>query len=216
MKITKFVHSCLLVEMPAPVNRTALFDPGVMSEEAVDVGALMYLDDIFITHEHSDHLSTKIIKKLIAKFPEVRITAPQGAVNALVNEGIIASTEAPDGITLFNSPHEKVAPLYPVPVGKPDEYGYHYLDMFSHPGDSHSFMETKAILALPISAPWGSLVRSVELALQLQPKHILPVHDWHLSDAAREAQYERLEQLFAEHDITFHKLQTGVPVIIKA
>ena len=64
MKITKFVHSCLLVEMPAPISRTALFDPGVWS--TVDVNKLEYLDDIIITHEHGDHFDPELVKKLNA------------------------------------------------------------------------------------------------------------------------------------------------------
>jgi L-ascorbate metabolism protein UlaG (beta-lactamase superfamily) len=210
MKITKYVQSCLLVEMPAPVNRTALFDPGVMSSPEIDVDKLMYLDDIFITHGHADHLDVDLLKKLVSKFPDVRITATEEVVSKLKAEGIKASTEAPTGVTLIDSPHEKVEPLFP----QPQEIGVHYLDKLTHPGDSHSFNETKDILALPVTAPWGSNIRAVTLALELKPKHILPIHDWHWSDAAREGSYASMEKAFAEHDITFHKLKTGEPVVI--
>ena len=67
MKVTKFVHSCLLVEMPAPINRTALFDPGAMSVDALEVDSLEYLDDIIITHEHGDHFHLPLIKQLEAE-----------------------------------------------------------------------------------------------------------------------------------------------------
>src|SRR4051812_424913 len=106
MKITKLEHSCLLVEMPEPVNRTVLFDPGIMSEPYVDVDALVYLDDIFITHGHPDHLSIPLMKKLVAKFPKARITGPAEVVAKLKDEGIQASSEAPEGVVFFNSPHE--------------------------------------------------------------------------------------------------------------
>lgn len=43
MKITKFVHSCLLIEMPEPVNRTVLFDPGSFSEDALNIDKLEHL-----------------------------------------------------------------------------------------------------------------------------------------------------------------------------
>jgi L-ascorbate metabolism protein UlaG (beta-lactamase superfamily) len=165
MKITKYVQSCLLVEMPAPVNRTALFDPGVMSSPEIDVDKLMYLDDIFITHGHADHLDVDLLKKLVSKFPDVRITATEEVVSQLKAEGIKASTDAPTGVTLFDSPHEKVEPLFP----QPQEIGVHYLDKLTHPGDSHSFNETKDILALPVTAPWGSNIRAVTLALELNP-----------------------------------------------
>lgn len=210
MKITKFVHSCLLVEMPEPVNRTALFDPGEMSEEALNVESLVYLDDIIITHQHGDHMSIPLIKLLVGKFPDVRITAPQDVVELLGAEGIHASSESSAGIHFFDAPHEDVEPLFPVP----QEIGVHYLDMLSDPGDSHSFREAKAILALPVQAPWGSTLNAVRLALELKPQHILPIHDWHWSDAARTGMYNRLEKVFAEQGITFHKLETGKPIVI--
>ena len=135
MKITKFVHSCLLVEMP---DRTALFDPGVFS--AVDVDKLKYLDDIFITHIHGDHFNPDLIKKLVAKFPQVRITATPEIVEALAAQGVHASTKAPDGAVLFESPHEVVRPFFP--AEPPQEIGVHYLDVLSHPGDCHNFTQT--------------------------------------------------------------------------
>jgi L-ascorbate metabolism protein UlaG (beta-lactamase superfamily) len=211
MKITKFVHSCLLVEMPAPVNRTALFDPGTMSEGALNLDSLQFLDDIIITHQHPDHMSIPLIQKLVAKFPSVRITAPPDAVEALKEQGITATAQPSDGIVFFDAPHEKTYPMFPTP----DEIGVHYLDKLSDPGDSHTFTETKAILALPVQAPWGSTVDAVNLALKLKPKYIVPIHDWHWSDAARTSMYDRLEEIFKEQGITFFKMETGVPVVIE-
>lgn len=212
MKITKFEHSCLLVEMPAPVNRTALFDPGVMSEALLDVDGLEFLDDIIISHSHVDHLSVKLISQLTAKFPAVRITAPAEVVDLLEKEDITAISEQTDGIAFFNSPHESGAPLFL----QPEQIGVHYLDSLTHPGDSHSFKESKNILALPVTAPWGSTVRAVNLALELKPQYVLPVHDWHWSEAARQQMYERLERIFEKNGITFIHLKPGIPVVIDA
>jgi L-ascorbate metabolism protein UlaG (beta-lactamase superfamily) len=213
MKITKFVHACLLVEMPEPVNRTVIFDPGTYSEEALGAHKLEYLDDIVITHVHQDHVSVPLVKQLVGQFPDVRITAPTEVVEMLGAEGIKASDQASAGIAFFDSPHEVIRPFFD--SEPPQEIGVHYLDMLSHPGDSHSFKETKAILALPVQAPWGSTVNAVKLALELKPQHVLPIHDRHWSDAARHSSYANMEKLFTEQGITFHKLETGLPVIIK-
>jgi L-ascorbate metabolism protein UlaG (beta-lactamase superfamily) len=212
MKITKFVHSCLLVEMPGPVNRTVLFDPGVYSEDALNVDLLMYLDDIVITHDHPDHMSLPLLKQLIAKFPEVRITTTSSAVKQLAQEGITASSEPPTDMTFFTAPHESMEPLAPPPIA--ENIGVHYLDKFSHPGDSYSFQESKAVLALPVTGPWGSNIAAVRLALQLKPQHILPIHDWHWRDEARAWSYDRMEQFFGENNISFYKLKTGQPVVL--
>lgn len=157
MKITKYEHSCLLVEMPEPINRTALFDPGVMSEASFPVDEIEFLDDIIITHIHSDHLSLKIIREMVDKFPAVRITAPAQVVDMLEKEDITATNESSRGIEFFDSPHESVEPL----AMQPEQIGVNYLGCLSHPGDSHSFDQSKQILALPVTAPWGSLIEAI-------------------------------------------------------
>lgn len=207
MKVTKFIHSCLLVETPEQV---ALFDPGMMSTNALDVAKIAQLDDIFITHVHPDHLSIELIKKLLNKFPGVRITSNAEVVAQLAKEGIAAGDQPIQGITFFESPHERIHPPTPTPQQK----GIHYLDVLSHPGDSHSFHETKAILALPMTAPWGSNVRAFTLALELTPRYVLPIHDWHWRDEAREQAYDMFERRLGEEGITFFKLETGVPIEI--
>jgi L-ascorbate metabolism protein UlaG (beta-lactamase superfamily) len=207
MKITKFVHSCLLVEMPPPVNRTALFDPGSFS--TIDIDRLQYLDDIVITHAHGDHFDMDLIKKLVAKFPSVHITAPDEVVQQLNAESIPATSAASEGIALFDSPHEPIRPFFD--SDPPQEIGVHYLGKLSHPGDSHSFKETMPVLALPVQAPWGSANRAVELGLELKPKYIIPIHDWHWSDAARESSYNNMEKVFAGAGITFIKAVSGEP-----
>ena len=202
MKITKFVHSCLLVETP---DRVALFDPG--SYSTLKPETLERLDDIFITHHHGDHLGVDLIKQLVAKFPDVRITATAQGIELLADAGISATNVPPEGAMLFDSRHESVEPLFPTP----QEHGYHYLDALSHPGDSHSFRETKAILALPVQAPWGTPIAATNLALELKPKYIIPIHDWHWSDAARTGMYNMLEPVFQKSGIEFIKVENGVP-----
>lgn len=205
--ITKLVHSCLLVEMPTPVNRTTLFDPGMMS--TVDVEGLQSLDDIIITHRHGDHFNVELVKELAARFPNVHITAPDEVVIRLNAESIPATSAASEGVAFFNSPHEVVRPI--VDSDPPQEIGVHYLDLLTHPGDSHSFHETKPILALPVQAPWGSAVAAIRLGLELKPTFVIPIHDWHWRDEAREALYDDMEQAFAAQGITFIKAVNGRP-----
>lgn len=208
MKITKFIHACLLVELD---GRVALFDPGNYSQAALNVDSLTKLDDIFITHEHGDHFSLPLIQTLVQKFPAVRITTTKSVVNKLAGQRLRATNQPSKDVTFFTSPHESIAPLIPTP---PEQIGFHYLGKFSHPGDSHSFEETKAILAMPVSAPWGSSAQAIKVALELKPRYILPIHDWHWHDEARALMYTRFEQIFADNNIQFFSLKTGQPVEI--
>lgn len=211
MKITKLMHSCLLVEMTEPVNRTVLFDPGVFSEPFVDVASLVWLDDIVVTHMHFDHMSVPLIKKLVDKFPKVRITAPEDAIQHLSEAGIRVSTDTPEGIELFESPHESIYPL----SSTPEQIGVHYLGLLTHPGDSHTFSQTKSVLALPVQAPWGSTIRAINLALELKPKYIVPIHDWHWSEEARVQMYSMMEKVFKEEGITFLSVNNGEPIVLR-
>lgn len=208
MKITKLGHSCLLVEMPAPVNRTALFDPGVMSE--VNIDSLEFLDDIIVTHEHGDHMNIDLIKRLQQKFPQVRLTASPTAAALLRDEGLPAVPEVTEGMEIFEALHEAVAPLFP----DADNIGVHYLDKLTHPGDCTHFAATKAILALPVTAPWGSSVEIVNQAIALKPQYIIPIHDWHWNDDARQAMYDLMADVFEKEGITFCRVENGRPIVL--
>lgn len=208
MKITKYVHSFLLVE---DEGKTAIFDPGVMSREAFDINKLDKLDYIFITHNHADHMDIEIIKALVNKFPEVKIVTTKEAVGDLAKENIKAQSDPIPEVKFFSAPHESVAPLF----SQPEEIGIHYLNKLTNPGDSHSFNETKEVLAMPITAPWGSSIKALNVILGLEPKYVIPIHDWHWSDVARKQSYDRYADVLRERGgITFYKPETGIAIEI--
>lgn len=208
MKITKLGHSCLLVEMPSPVNRTVIFDPGVFSTVSID--SLEYLDDIIITHIHPDHFSIELVTQLVDKFPDIHITAPDEVVRVLNDAGIPATSATSDGITFFDSPHQDLTPLGIAP----QELGIHYLEKLSHPGDSHEFSETMPILAIPVTAPWGYPLRAMQKAIELKPKYVIPIHDWFWHEEARNWHYDKFEAVLREQGITFIRPVNGEPFVI--
>jgi len=202
VKITKLGHACLLLETP---ERTALFDPGIYS--TVDLNTLPKLDDIIITHVHSDHFNLDLVEQLAVLYPQARITATPEIIEQLRDKNVAATGVSSDGIQLFLAPHEGHEPF----LAPPQNIGVHYLGTLTHPGDSHTFIATKPVLALPVQAPWGSTQKAVDLALELKPKYIVPIHDWHWRDEARTGLYDRLEQTFAAQGITFIKAVNGQP-----
>jgi len=208
MKITKYVHSCLVVETD---NRVGLMDPGVFSWESgtFEVDMLPRLDDIIITHDHPDHLHLPFFQALVAAFPQARIsTLPSLAAKLQAIGFANVTSEQTADVQFFAAAHEPNEPLGPTP----ENTGVHYLEYLTDPGDSFQLSETKPILALPLTAPWGALTHAAALAIDLKPRYILPIHDWHWNAAARKQTYERLVSFFREQGITFVPLADGKPV----
>lgn len=203
MNVTKYLHSCLLIE---DQNKTILMDPGIFTynEKVLNIESLSSLDYILITHEHFDHLHVPFIKELVTKFPQVKIITTKSAVSILEKEDISADSLGNDHISLLEAPHEE---LWDTEV--PENALIHVLDKLSHPGDSLHLAKSKDILALPITAPWGSTTASVEKALALHPKVIIPVHDYMWKDEIRKTMYQRLRDFFAKNDIDFRPMETG-------
>lgn len=203
MKISKHLHSCLLIE---EADKTVLIDPGLFTaqDKGLDVQALSKLDYLLITHEHPDHFHIPLIKEILAKFPETKIISNRSIVALLQKEGIMALSDPDENIELADEPHEELWD-----VKAPENSIFTVFHRLTDPGDSHHFIHTEEILALPITAPWGGTTAAVELALNLKPKVIIPVHDWFWKDEFRESMYDRLRTFFQTQDIDFKSPKTG-------
>src|SRR3989344_7380024 len=210
MKITKHIHSCLLVE---EAGKRILIDPGnyTFDEGALDLGKIGNLDLILITHEHLDHAYPPLIKKVLERFPEIKILANGAVRNFLMKEGISAFMDNFEGITLANAPHEillggrtaenSLLNIFGnLPAGKAG---------LTHPGDSLQFDKSLDVLALPIQAPWGSAVASIEKAALLKPKIVIPIHDWHWKNFARKKMYDMAKNYLAQKGIELRGLEAG-------
>lgn len=205
MKITKYVHSCLLIES---AGRTALFDPGNFSYDAGFFSPVEFkaLDDIIITHEHTDHCHIPLIQELVKTFPNVTITTIPNVASKLTALGFSnVKTENNSDIRMFNVNHEAVEPLGQAPANA----GFHYLDKLTNPGDGYGFTQSKDVLVLPVTAPWGCIVKSAGLILQLKPKFVVPVHDWHWNPTARQQAYATMQDFCAQNGVTFLSLVDG-------
>lgn len=207
MVISKHVHSCLLVK---DKGKMILIDPGEYSyeEKALDVRLLPQLDSILITHEHADHMFIPSIKEILQKFPTAVILSNQSVRNILAKENI-ETVDSLEGVMMTNIPHEKI-----FGGDVPENVQFDIFKTLTHPGDSLQIKTSLPVLALPVQAPWGSLVSAVEKAIILKPKVIIPIHDWHWNDKAREMFYARLKEYFAQFHIDFKSLKTGEEVTV--
>jgi L-ascorbate metabolism protein UlaG (beta-lactamase superfamily) len=178
--ITKLVHACLLVEVDG--NRI-LLDPGIFTwqDERFDMSMVEGVDRILITHEHADHVNANLVQAVLERSNDAAVETTPSLQHILGEQGIDAVTE---GTPQFASPHERI------PTGPgPENTGFHVEGVISHPGDSHSFVETMPILAMPFAAPWGSLVAGVDRTRLVNPTYVIPIHDFALSAAGRSFMY---------------------------
>ena len=142
--ITKLVHACLLVETG---GKRILIDPGTFSwqDERLDPSMVDGVDRVLITHEHADHVSVEFLRTALERSNGAAVETTPALQAILTDAGINAVT---DGTPQFVAPHERI------PIGPgPQNVGFHIDGVLSHPGDSHSFVETMPILAMPFAAP---------------------------------------------------------------
>ena len=208
MKVTKFVHSCLLVETP---KQTILLDPGEFSYQShlLQLAAIRHLDYIVITHEHPDHYSSDFLKAICAKFPHSTIITNEELAQKLKDQKLRnpISTGSQQYIEVFPVSHE---PL-PLSLPRPAHIGVHIEDYLTCPGDALKIV-SREVLALPITAPWGSFKQALDAAVKLKPKKVIPVHDWHWQKQAREGAYATAKELLATKDIEFIAIENAEPV----
>jgi L-ascorbate metabolism protein UlaG (beta-lactamase superfamily) len=210
MKITKYIHSCLLIEKN---GTSVLIDPGgyTFEEDALPVEDLDDLDIVLITHEHEDHMSIPLLRRILAQFPNVRIVANGVVADLLAKEGIPATIQIPEFVQMQESLHERVLAV------APHNSLFHIFGEVTHPGDSLQFSESKEILALPVQAPWGSMVQALEkvISLDIKPKLVIPIHDWHWREEARHRAYATIAEYLRENGIPeFRGLEQGESIDI--
>lgn len=211
MKLTKFVHSCVLIEYE---GKAVLFDPGIFSWNSgiIDVATLPELDAVVVSHKHPDHCGEPFARALIARFPNVQWFAPEDAHEDLRSWGVQNITNQPiDDVQVSEQEHASLGVLAQAVV---NNLVTHYADTVTHPGDTHDFGDTKEVLLLPMQAPWGLTVRAAELAVELKPKYVMPIHDWMWNDEWRQMMYDRFEALLKDTNTVFLRPVDGQPIEI--
>jgi len=205
MFVTKLGHSCVLVETE---DRVALFDPGVWSDKDL-INAIKNVDRIVYTHEHADHFDIDTLKGLVAKFPEAHVVCNDSIDKKIKEAGINCVVREETQCTRkFQSLHDTRLPF--VGATAPTQDGFHFKDMFTHPGDSNSFMETKKVLAMPFVAPWGLPIEAIETVLKLKPQYVLPIHDWLYTDEAKEWLQKALIAQLEKNGTTVLSYENGI------
>lgn len=206
MKITKFGHSCMLVEEG---ETRILIDPGKWSTKQNDIKSI---DAILITHEHPDHIDPASIKTILENSPNVKIYTNEG-VGKVLSEQRIAFELLKNGqnsevngvlVEAFGEKHIMIHPSVPVV----DDTGYLIAEKFYYAGDAfHLPKKQVEILAWPAYTPWATYMQAIDFAKQVKPKICFPVHDAILKFRGPSINYSR--DILKADGIEFKVLEEG-------
>jgi L-ascorbate metabolism protein UlaG (beta-lactamase superfamily) len=210
MKISKYIHSCLLFEHE---GEKLLFDPGVFTfaEGQVRADQFAGVATIVITHEHPDHLNLKALKEILALTRAIVISnrgvaailQPEGIAVKLHEEGTMQA--GPFTLKALACTHQPIlAPSLPVHIA------YLVNDRVLNPGDSFdpallAWKGTEALI-LPVTAPFLTEVEAAAFARRMEPKQVLPVHDGYVKDFFRKGRYDAYEGVLQKDGIRFHRM----------
>ncbi len=208
MKITKYIHACLLIENDFD---KILFDPGLFTfiEGKVKPSQFKDLSAVILTHCHPDHIDDDSLKKIIENNGGAKIFAnaeirEKLAVKNITVETFETGTREVGGfkIEAFDAPHEKI-----LADEIPQNTAYVLNDVLVHPGDSLSenvlkFARTK-ILALPMMAPWETEPQAFKFAKRMSPEFVVPIHDGYVKDFFLESRYLAMQKFLKRQRIEF-------------
>jgi len=213
MRITKYIHSCLLIEEG---ETKILVDPGTYSFEhgGLKPEDFTGLAAIFITHSHPDHADPKALKEIVANNPGLKVYGNSETQKVLHNEGVRVEvfemskkqigTIAVDALP---ASHEKL--LVPEPVNTAYAFNKHVLVT----GDSYdsrlSWFKQIPVLATPIFAPWTDQLKTVAFIKSIAPKTFLPLHDGYVKDFFHEHMTAVFAHYLTDFGIEVRSLKSG-------
>ena len=208
MRITKYIHSCLLIEKGSD---RLLFDPGHFSfvEGRVKPSDFQNIAAIVLTHNHPDHIDDDALEEITDNNPHAVVLA-NSEIAAKLSEKEIAAEIFESGerivksfvLQAFDAPHEAI-----LADELPQNTAYLIDDQMLHPGDSLSknldHLRGTKILCLPMTAPWETELQTFEFAKKMQPQFVVPIHDGYVKDFFLQSRYETFHKFLKRENITF-------------
>ncbi len=191
MRITRFGHSCVLVE---DGDARVLLDPGIFSAGFED---LRGLTGVLITHQHADHLDLGRLTPLLEANPDAVLHTDSGSdvgdlPRTVVGHGDVL--ELGVRVSVHGTDHAVIHPDLP---GVPN-VGY-LVGSFFTPGDALTVPDADVeVLGLPTDAPWLKLSEAVGLLRDVRPHTAFPVHDGVLKPEAAGIWYGHFGRLAPE------------------
>jgi L-ascorbate metabolism protein UlaG (beta-lactamase superfamily) len=212
MKITKYLHSCLLIEKD---GGRLLFDPGKFSfvEGLVRPERFQSIQAIVLTHGHPDHLHTGALQKIIDANPQVEILTNAETAKTLAAAGINATLHEQGKRAVGTFSLEAIPARHDAILGgdPPQNTAYLIDETLLNPGDSFSpELQPFAgvpVLIVPVMAPWANELQMMAFVEAMQPRVVIPVHDGFSKAFFIAQRFEFLADEFTKRGITLADLQ---------
>jgi L-ascorbate metabolism protein UlaG (beta-lactamase superfamily) len=207
VRITKFGHSCLLVE---DGDARLLLDPGTFS---AGFEQLTGLTGVLVTHQHPDHVDLDKLPTLLDRNPDAALHSDPGTADQLEQRGLPVQV-AREGDVLDLGTRVRVvgrdhAVIHPDVPGIPNT-GYLVADRLFHPGDALTVPDTDVdLLAVPAVAPWSKIAETVDYLRAVRPRTAVPIHE--KVAAVPDLYYGNLRRLSPEQT-DFRVIDDGDPV----
>jgi L-ascorbate metabolism protein UlaG (beta-lactamase superfamily) len=214
VRLTRFGHSCLLVEAG---DARVLVDPGGFShgfEELTD------LDAVFVTHQHPDHIDAERLPQLLEANGRAPLIAEPETAAQLRDSGIDAISLHPGEsvslagatVTAAGGDHAEIHPDIPLVGNVGLLFSAAAEPTLFHPGDSYGATPDGVdVLALPLTAPWARAALTVDFARAVGAPRLLPIHDAIVSPAGR-ALYVRVVTSLLPDSTTLLDPEPGSPL----
>jgi L-ascorbate metabolism protein UlaG (beta-lactamase superfamily) len=211
MRVSKFIHSCLLVENG---EDRILFDPGMYTFAGGEVKPERFrgVTAVVVTHRHADHVDGAAVHAILEGNPGAILLSNSDVRDLLAGRGVSVDvfeegTRRVGGTAVRAIPAEHAALLNATP---PPNTAYVVEETLLHPGDSfaRSLDACRGIplLALPVAAPWTSELGVAEFAERLAPKAIVPIHDGYVKEGFVRMRHENYGKHFGGRGVTFRSL----------
>ena len=219
MRISKYIHSCLLFEQD---GEKLLFDPGKFSfvEGGLSPDIFGDVSTVVFTHDHPDHLHLEALQTILGRSRaavigngEVAARLGQEGISVTVME---AGTRQVGAFTLQAVPAEHEPILSET---TPRNTAFLVNGLALNCGDSFqepllAFRGVR-LLVLPVMAPFLTELGVLDFARRMAPEAVLPVHDGYAKAFFLAQRYETYAPEFEKLGIRFHALAApGADVLL--
>lgn len=209
MKLTKFKHSCFVLETD---GQSLVFDPGNWSTDFVMPDSVVA---IVLTHEHGDHFDKNLFQTIIDAHPSATILAPHEMADQLdgfTRQGVAPGDKAtvgPFSLEFFGGDHAVIHPE----IASVVNVGVLVNDSFYYPGDSFALTGVPVkTLALPVTAPWLKISEPIDFMREIKPELAFPVHD-HIASDDGKALVDRIIGNFAgKNNIDYQRVTGSIDI----